>query len=302
MLQELAKYLSNFWTTTVAPSVKSALESGDKNAEKIVEAIRNKEISENVTVDNLYDVSSAIENAASATVEAINNIPKTVIPELDLSGISEGLKSLQDTVEKKETTVNVPETVVNVDTKSIVESVKSLEKLVKSLPTFKETAVIDYSEVLKSIKEGQDKTSISEVVKGLDVLASTEDIEAVVAAIAQLTAKEEPVYPFKFDEYGALKVSPDRVGGGGGGNNAELLQEIANNTAGSGSSAYTLLVEEASSTITYVGEASPGTATSAATWRVKKILDSGGSTTVSWADGASTFTKVWDDRASFSYS
>ena len=137
MLQELAKYLSNFWTTTVAPSIKTALESGDKNTGKIVEAIRNKEITENVTVDNLSDVSNAVENAASATVEAIKNIPKTVIPELDLSEIAEGLKSLQDVVEKKETTVNVPETVVNVDTKSVVDSVKSLEKLIKSLPVLK---------------------------------------------------------------------------------------------------------------------------------------------------------------------
>jgi len=81
---------------------------------------------------------------------------------------------------------------------------------------------------------------------------------------------------------------------------AEKQDEII--AALGGSSTYTVLVDEASSTITYVGEASPGTATSAATWRVKKILDSGGSTTVSWADGASSFTKVWDDRASFSYS
>ena len=69
-----------------------------------------------------------------------------------------------------------------------------------------------------------------------------------------------------------------------------------------GSSTYTLLVDEASTTVTYVGEAPPGSDSSSAVWRIKKILESGGSTTVSWASGNPAFDKVWDDRASFSYS
>ena len=81
---------------------------------------------------------------------------------------------------------------------------------------------------------------------------------------------------------------------------AEKQDEII--AALGGSSTYTLLVDEASTTVTYVGEAPPGSDSSSAVWRIKKILESGGSTTVSWADGVSSFTKVWDDRASFSYS
>jgi len=53
---------------------------------------------------------------------------------------------------------------------------------------------------------------------------------------------------------------------------------------------------------TYIGQAEPGTAISAGTWRIKKIIIAGALTTIAWADGVGTFTKVWDDRASYTYS
>ena len=64
---------------------------------------------------------------------------------------------------------------------------------------------------------------------------------------------------------------------------------------------YVLLLEEASSTITYIGEADPGTATSAASWRIKR-LDSTSGLAVKYGGGVTTFSQVWDDRASLSYS
>lgn len=54
--------------------------------------------------------------------------------------------------------------------------------------------------------------------------------------------------------------------------------------------------------ITYVGEADPGSLTSAAVWRVKRITDDGTEfTTVQWA-GTGVFDQIWDDRASLTYS
>jgi len=53
----------------------------------------------------------------------------------------------------------------------------------------------------------------------------------------------------------------------------------------------------------YIGEAPPGTATSEAKWRIRKITYSGTQqTAIEWADGVGTFSKVWDDRTSYSYS
>ncbi len=61
------------------------------------------------------------------------------------------------------------------------------------------------------------------------------------------------------------------------------------------------IIDEASSTVTYIGYAEQGTATSAAAWAIEKIdEDVSGDTVNTWAPGAQ-FNQVWDDRASLSY-
>lgn len=60
-------------------------------------------------------------------------------------------------------------------------------------------------------------------------------------------------------------------------------------------------LDEASSTVTYVGEAVEGSADSGALWRIKRMSASGTVTTISWADGNSNFDNIWDNRASLTY-
>lgn len=54
----------------------------------------------------------------------------------------------------------------------------------------------------------------------------------------------------------------------------------------------------------YVGEAAPGTAKSTAAWRIKYLTYDANNncTDVQWASGNAAFDKIWDDRATFSYS
>lgn len=54
----------------------------------------------------------------------------------------------------------------------------------------------------------------------------------------------------------------------------------------------------------YRGEAATGTAESAAAWRIRRITFVGDEEDVveEWADGNANFDKVWDDRASLTYS
>lgn len=54
--------------------------------------------------------------------------------------------------------------------------------------------------------------------------------------------------------------------------------------------------------VTYVGSADPGTATSAASWRIKRITETGADISIEFADGDAFFDNVWDNRASLSYS
>ena len=56
-----------------------------------------------------------------------------------------------------------------------------------------------------------------------------------------------------------------------------------------------------SGSITYVGEASPGSLESASVWRIKKIDESSG-ISVTWADGNTYYDNVWNDRSGLSYS
>lgn len=62
--------------------------------------------------------------------------------------------------------------------------------------------------------------------------------------------------------------------------------------------------QDASDRDEYVGIAKPGTATSAAGWQIRKLTYSASDkvTDVQWAGGNDRFDKVWDDRASLSYS
>lgn len=53
---------------------------------------------------------------------------------------------------------------------------------------------------------------------------------------------------------------------------------------------------------TYLGYANPGTATSAATWAIKKIVETSNDVSITWADGTSDFDNVWDDRLILTYS
>jgi hypothetical protein len=60
------------------------------------------------------------------------------------------------------------------------------------------------------------------------------------------------------------------------------------------------LIDEADSTTTYICEAVPGTATSAAAWRVQRVSVSGTVTTIRYA-GTGAFNQVADNRASLTY-
>lgn len=69
--------------------------------------------------------------------------------------------------------------------------------------------------------------------------------------------------------------------------------------ASGGTTSYALRYDEGA-TYTYIGEALPGTATSAASWRIKRLTNA--DNTIVWADGDSDFDNIYDNRVSLSYS
>ena len=73
---------------------------------------------------------------------------------------------------------------------------------------------------------------------------------------------------------------------------------------------FTKLIDDVSGNglVLYIGEADPNTPTSSALWRIQKVIQEGtvdaltGDITITWATGSSAFDKVWDNRATYSYS
>lgn len=65
---------------------------------------------------------------------------------------------------------------------------------------------------------------------------------------------------------------------------------------------YAIRLDEASTTITYIGEAAAGSSSASAVWKVKRLTDSSGDITIEFADGNANYDNVWDNRASLSYS
>lgn len=61
---------------------------------------------------------------------------------------------------------------------------------------------------------------------------------------------------------------------------------------------------DANSNLQYYGEAMPGSATSAAVWRIKKLTydSSNNLLSILWADGDDQMDNIWDNYASLTYS
>lgn len=66
---------------------------------------------------------------------------------------------------------------------------------------------------------------------------------------------------------------------------------------------YTMLMDPASSTITYSGKAAAGSATNVAVWQISKLtFDADGNLlSQKWANASGNFDQIWDNRASLSY-
>jgi hypothetical protein len=71
---------------------------------------------------------------------------------------------------------------------------------------------------------------------------------------------------------------------------SSVIQEVSSGTL------LSIRIDDDGTTM-YVGFALPGSATSAASWRIFKFI----STSLTWADGDTSFDNIWDNHASLTY-
>lgn len=171
----------------------------------------------------------------------------------------------------------------------------------KEIATPDALKVVDAVNSLHDTLKTHENTGLKPIEKGLgDVVKS-------------IKAQKYPEY--KTDNTGVEKLLKktnqlldeiaDRTGGGGGGGSSWVAVnedgtpvpiQLENNTIATPS--YDLQVDD-TGTYTYLGNASPGTATSESTWRIKRVVNATG--VITHADGTASFTKSWDSRAGYTY-
>ena len=62
-----------------------------------------------------------------------------------------------------------------------------------------------------------------------------------------------------------------------------------------------LQFDASASPVLYLGQAQPGTATSASLWQIMRI-DTTSGVVITYANGSGAYTNIWNDRASLPYS
>lgn len=86
------------------------------------------------------------------------------------------------------------------------------------------------------------------------------------------------------------------------GNGTNLMNVNADGSIDVNTASFSSRIDEASSTITYIGKAVAGTSNSSANWQIYRLTTSGSTSTIEWADGNTNFDNIWNNRASLSYS
>ncbi len=87
-----------------------------------------------------------------------------------------------------------------------------------------------------------------------------------------------------------------------GGSGGAVTISASTSSVETRSMAMKTLVDESTTTVTYVGDAATGSATSGSLWRIKRLTQSGTVLIIEWANGNGNFSNIWDNRVSLGYS
>lgn len=279
-----------------------------EQAESIVRAIQDKDI-------DLSGVIAGME-AVRAEIEASRQEDKEEEP-VEAERHNNVLQAISELLEA--TRENKPEAV---DLSPVVdkteETSRKTQELLSSLIT--EIGKIDVRPEVKidipkevEVKEPKWYKPFSfdtKWLKPIEYAVNAINPKPALSRLEELLEKlyKKPFPKFLFSKDGRVLVEVDRTGGGGTGvTNAtgspinpateEKQDEII---ASLGGGVRIKKIDEALP-YTYIGEANVGTATSAASWRIKRVDDTSDPDSTILYAGTGAFDQVWDNRASLSY-
>lgn len=241
------------------------------------------------------------------SVEITN--PQQSVSVDNLEEVKEALKGFADEIKKAiENNSYKPVEVVSIKNSEDLKA-KSVE--ISNISEFK-----DYlSDVVQAIQDNQPVVNVAK--QAIDwprtakeaISVRLSDGKSFYTAIANAVASGGgiPVSMTRNSQTAMAVVNPDGtpIGGSSGGlTDAELRATPVEveGTFYSTTAQYAVIADDVTTGgVVYVGYADPGTATSAASWRIKKI-DTSNYPITTWADGNSNFDNVYDNRTSLTYS
>jgi myosin heavy subunit len=255
------------------------------------EAKKNLVLNLEMAKEELSDVSDKIEEQTKLMVE--NNRDKTkhlqicqyleTIKELlkkedkeDYSEIIKAINKVSDRIKDPKET--------KIDLNPVLDQLKSFKKVIKDDRVKVELLDKQIDRIVNAVSFTGGRVSSGTFNKlGLQINPATEEtLQEVKTAVEGITLDTTGL---------ALDTTLDGID--------TQLTEIK---AIIGPVATLLEVDSGDSTIKYIGKAFPGTATSAASWQIKRMTKSATGLVIDFADGSSVAGQVWDDRESLSYS
>ena len=203
--------------------------------------------------------------------------------------------------------------------KSMMVNVPDLSSIEKKLDTIIEKEDNETKELIKNALEELKKTKsdvgvVSAINKLAGIIPKSQDYTDILKEISK---KLNPIVQEELrinkEQWKQLTKALSSIGGFGGGPGAVQLRSengtILNPAteekqdeiiASLGGGVRIKKIDEALP-YTYIGEAAVGTATSAASWRVKRIDDTNDPDSTILYAGTGVFDQVWDNRASLTY-
>lgn len=220
------------WTESVTPTVQSFATKNKENADRIVQAIEDKE---EISINNPEEIVNPLVEAQNATTKAIREIPVQVFPEVSFESLEGKIEALQKTLEDKKLEVNIGET--KLELKPVIDAI---QKIKLEVPKMEKQEVIDYTlmldEMMKIMERPADHTHLIELKEITSRLAKSEDIAVLAEYLQNLIDKPQLIPQELPVKDGRLLVSVDKVGGGGGGltqSESRAIESIAGFSNGS---------------------------------------------------------------------
>lgn len=239
-------------------------------------------------------------------VTALSKLDKDILTnKLDLKPLEQGLNGLKRELSLiPKTLPKIPEAKDAVKVTNLSEiklDTSAVEKAIKGLKLVAEAPIINEKDVdLKPLQN-----IMTDMLKAINNQKPVEIPKFPEIPKTDLTKVET-----KLDKSNKLlkEIVDKPVGGGGGGGNGTPYVDSTGRPVnveldGNGnipvvfsSSTYKLILDETTTTsVTYVGKAALGSATSAAVWQIQKIDESSG-LVITWG-GTGAFDQVYDNRA-----